>query len=115
MLSGRSGLYTKDQALQYLALIAASYDNLPARAWRNLQDTTNDPIISSRAPQTWPSWQRSEDYYNEGLLIWLDADTLIRERTNNAKSLDDFAKAFFGIKDGDWGVETYSFDAVVTA
>jgi len=113
MLAGRSGLYTKDQALQYLAMIAASYDNLPGRSWRAMIDTTNDPIVASRAPQNWRSFQRSEDYYNEGLLIWLDADTLIRQKTNNKKSLDDFAKAFFGIDNGDWGTVTYTFDDVV--
>jgi len=113
VLAARSGLYTKQQELEYLAITAASYDNLPARKWRALQDTTNDPIIASRSTQPWPSNQRSEDYYNEGLLIWLDADTLIREKTGGKKSLDDFARAFFGIKNGDWGVTTYNFDEVV--
>ena len=114
MLSGRSGLYSKDQALQVLAMTAASYDNLPGRSWRAMADTTNDPIIAQRAPQNWTSFERSEDYYNEGLLIWLDADTLIRQKTNNTKSLDDFAKAFFGVNNGDWGVDTYNFDDVVS-
>ncbi len=113
MLAGRSGLYSKDQALQVLAATAASYDNLPGRSWRALQDTTNDPIISSRSPQNWRSEQRSEDYYNEGLLIWLDADTLIRQKTNGTKSLDDFAKAFFGVNNGDWNEDLYTFDDVV--
>ena len=115
VLGGRSGLYSKDQALQYLAIIAASYDNLPGRKWRPMIDTTNDPIIASRAPQNWRTEQRSEDYYNEGLLIWLDVDTLIREKTGGRRSLDDFAKAFFGVRDGDWGVDTYTFDDVVKA
>ncbi|MGN6422959.1 MAG: M61 family metallopeptidase [Asticcacaulis sp.] len=113
MLAARSGLYSKDQALQILASTAAAYDNLPGREWRPLQDTTNDPIIAQRSPQGWRSYQRSEDYYNEGLLIWLDADTLIREKTNGKKSLDDFAKAFFGIDNGAWGEVTYNFNDVV--
>lgn len=113
MLAARSGLYSKDQALQVLANTAAAYDNLPGREWRPLQDTTNDPIIAERAPQGWRSYQRSEDYYNEGLLIWLDADTLIREKTGGKKSLDDFAKAFFGIDNGAWGEVTYNFNDVV--
>ena len=115
MLAGRSGLYSKDQAMQYLAMIAASYDNLPGRSWRALQDTTNDPIIAQRSPQNWTSDERSEDYYNEGLLIWLDADTLIRQKTGGARSLDDFAKGFFGIDNGQWGEVTYGFDDVVKA
>ncbi len=115
MLAARSGLYSKEQALQNIALTAASYDNLPGREWRNVQDTTNDPIIAQRSPQNWRNFQRSEDYYSEGELIWLDADTLIREKTNNAKSLDNFAHDFFGVDDGQWGEVTYNFDDVVKA
>jgi predicted metalloprotease with PDZ domain len=58
------------------------------------------------------SWQRSEDYYSEGELVWLDVDTLIRELSGGKKSLDDFARAFFGIKGGQWVSETYAFDDV---
>jgi len=60
-------------------------------------------------------WQRFEDYYAEGALIWLDADTLIRERSGGKRSLDDFARGFFGVEDGRWTPLTYSFEDVVTA
>ena len=59
------------------------------------------------------SWQRSEDYYSEGALVWLDVDTLIRERSNGQKSLDDFARAFFGIDNGSSVPVTYQFDDVM--
>jgi predicted metalloprotease with PDZ domain len=78
-----------------------------------LQDTTNDEIINPRRPQSWPDWQRFEDYYDEGALVWLDADTLIRERSKGGHSLDDFARAFFGIHDGSVTTVTYTFDDVV--
>ena len=113
VLGARAGLVTKQQTLDAMALTAAAYDNRVGRSWRAMQDTTNDPIIAARRPQAWTSWQRSEDYYSEGQLIWLDADTLIREQTKGKKSLDDFAKAFFGVNDGDWGQLTYDFDEVV--
>ncbi|MGH7020078.1 MAG: peptidase M61, partial [Brevundimonas sp.] len=48
-------------------------------------------------------------------LIWLDADTLIREATGGKKSLDDFAKGFFGGDDGSWAPRGYTFDDVVAA
>jgi predicted metalloprotease with PDZ domain len=38
---------------------------------------------------------------------------LIRELSDGKKSLDDFARAFFGIKSGQWTPETYDFDDVV--
>src|SRR3546814_2173636 len=85
------------------------------RNWRPLEDTTYDPIIAARRPKPWTSWQRSEDYYNEGLLIWLEVDGMLRELSRGRKSMDDFAKAFFGGRDGDWGVSPYNFDDVVAA
>ena len=113
VLAARSGLVTKQQALDSLAMTAALYDNRRGRDWRPVQDTTNDPIIASRKPLSWLSWQRSEDYYSEGLLVWMDADTLIREKTGGKKSLDDFAKTFFGVDNGSYVVRTYVFEDVV--
>ena len=80
-----------------------------------MQDTTNDEIINPRRPQSWEDRQRFEDYYDEGLLIWLDADTLIRERSGGKRSLDDFARAFFGLNDGSFVTVTYTFEDVVKA
>ncbi len=113
VLGGRAAIVTRQETLDAIAAIAAAYDVREGRSWRQLIDTTNDPIVASRRPFPFLSWQRSEDYYNEGLLIWLDADTLIREQSKGAKSLDDFAKAFFGVNDGDWSQLTYDFDEVV--
>jgi predicted metalloprotease with PDZ domain len=113
VLGARSGLYSKQETLDSLAAIAASLNERPARGWRSLDDTTNDPVISSRAPKGWTSFQRSEDYYNEGLLIWTEAESIIRRETKGAKGMDDFARAFFGINDGDWGINTYDFDTLV--
>jgi predicted metalloprotease with PDZ domain len=115
VLAARSGLLTRQQTLDVLAMTAAAYDHRIGREWRALQDTTNDPINAMRRPIPWRSWQRSEDYYSEGLLIWLDADTLIRERSGGNRSLDDFARAFFGIENGSYVTSTYTFDDVVNA
>ena len=115
VLAARSGLLTAQQALDAIALTAATYDRHVGRAWRDLQDTTNDPIIANRRPMPWRSWQRREDYYSEGALTWLDADTLIRRLSRGKRSLDDFARAFFGIDNGSYVTVTYDFDAVVAA
>ena len=115
ILAARAGLWNRQQFLDELASTAATYDVRIGRSWRQMQDTTNDPIVANRRPEPWRSWQRSEDYYSEGQLIWLDADTLIRERTGGKKSLDDFARAFFGVENGSYIVKTYTFDDVVGA
>ncbi|WP_395444122.1 M61 family metallopeptidase [Caulobacter sp. UC70_42] len=114
-LATRSGLYSPEQMRQRLALIAANAQATPGRSWRNLRDTTNAYIMNSAGGTGSTSWLRALDYYEEGQLLWLDVDTLIRERTNGARSLDDFARAFFGVDDGDMNVSTYDFEDVVAA
>jgi predicted metalloprotease with PDZ domain len=113
VLAARAGLWTKQQALDAIAATAAVYDHRIGREWRTMQDTTNDPIAAMRRPLPWRSWERSEDYYSEGQLMWLDADTLIRELSDGQRSLDDFAKAFFGVNDGSFLPATYTFEDVV--
>jgi predicted metalloprotease with PDZ domain len=113
VLAARSGLVTKQQSLDGLAMTAATHDVRVGRAWKSLQDTTNDPITAARRPLGWRSWQRSEDYYQEGQLVWLDVDTLIRELSGGRKSLDDFAKAFFGINDGSTIYVPFTFEDMV--
>jgi predicted metalloprotease with PDZ domain len=109
-------LLSKQDTLDAFAATAAAYGTgRPGRAWRPLIDTTNDPIIASRAPTPWRSWQRSEDYYSEGELIWIDVDRIIRQRSGGKRSIDDFARAFFGMRDRDYGELTYTFDDVVAA
>ncbi|WP_033074230.1 M61 family metallopeptidase [Sphingopyxis sp. MWB1] len=115
VLGARSGMQSKELVLGELASNAAFYSIQPGRAWRSVEDTTLDPIIAARKPRPFASATRTEDYYNEGALMWLEADMLIRRATNNKKSLDDFARSFFGGKEGDWGQVGYEFDDVVAA
>ncbi len=114
VLAARSGVQAKDTVLGQFATAAANYsEGQPGRAWRSVEDTTNDPIINRRRPLPYSSLSRSEDYYVEGALTWLEADQIIRQGTRGTKGLDDFARAFFGVRDGDWGELTYDFDEVV--
>ena len=115
VLASRSGLWSEDFGRQSWASLAANMDrNRQGRAWRALEDTTEQPLITARRPLSWLSWQRTEDYYTEGELLWLDIDTRIRELTRDRKSLDDFAKAFFQVP-GASGVSTYTFADVMQA
>jgi len=115
VLAARSGLLSRQDALDALAMTAAAYENRIGRNWRHVADTTLDPTIASRRPLPWTSWQRSEDYYSEGQLIWLDVDTLIREQSGGRKSLDDFASSFFAGPEGRVTTRTYVFEDVVAA
>lgn len=115
VLTARSGMRTVEQARDNIAAIAASFEIRPGLTWRPLIDTTNQPIISSHgaSPEVWDTWQRSYDYYPESDLIWLDVDTNIRELSGGNKSLDDFARLFFGIDNGSYVTRTYTFDDLV--
>lgn len=116
VLAARSALWSGEIARQAWASAAASMDRDRAgRLWRDLQDTTDQPIITARRPLSWLSWQRTEDYYTEGQLLWLDVDTRIRELTAEKRSLDDFAHAFFSIDPGQLGPHTYTLEDVVQA
>jgi predicted metalloprotease with PDZ domain len=114
VITARAGLRTFDTARDALALVAASYtENRPGLSWRALQDTTNDPIIAKRTSKSYRSWQLSEDYYSGGQLIWLEVDARLREASHDRVSLDDFARRFFGMNNGEWTVNPYDFDEVV--
>jgi predicted metalloprotease with PDZ domain len=115
VLTARSGMRSAADTRDLIAGIANSFDESPGRTWRPLIDTTNQPIVSERRPVTWQSWLRDEDYYFEGLLIWLDADTKIRELSGDRKSLDDFARLFYGIDNGSDVTRTYTLEDIVSA
>lgn len=113
VLAARSGIQSKDVVLGQFASNAGQFTQWPGRDWRSVEDTTHDPIISSRRPKPYASINRNEDYYTEGALMWLEADQIIRAGTGGKKGLDDFARSFFGMKNGDWGQQTYDFAGLV--
>jgi predicted metalloprotease with PDZ domain len=113
VLAGRSGIQSKEVVLADWARSAAFYSIQPGRKWRSVEDTTHDPVFAARKPKPNASLSRGEDYYNESSLVWLEAEMIIREKSGGKKSLDNFARAFFGMNDGDWGTLTYDFDEIV--
>jgi len=115
LLSARSGVRTPEQFRDTLAVIAAELDHRPGRIWRNLQDTADGVPAMQGAPHQWESWRRPLDYYDEDVLNWLWVDVIIRQQTQNKKSMDDFCHLFHGGQSGTAAVKTYTFDDVVNA
>jgi predicted metalloprotease with PDZ domain len=113
LLAVRSGLWTPQRYRERLAKVAAELDHRPGREWRPLADTAVAAQLLYEAPRAWASYRRGTDFYDEGWLIWLDADMLIREQTQGRRSLDDFCRRFHGGTGGSPRVETYTFDDVV--
>jgi len=114
MLAARSGIVTQAQYRDTLAMSAAGLDYRPGREWRSTGDTAVAASILRGGNPAWSNWKRGQDYYDEGELLWLDADTLIRKMTENKKSLDDFQKIFLA-KGGNTGplIVPYTFDELV--
>jgi predicted metalloprotease with PDZ domain len=113
VLAARAGFETQEQYRDLLAQTAAVLDYTPGREWRSTEDTAvAASVVRSYTP--WFNWRRGQDYYQEGELLWLDADTLIRKLTQNQKSLGDFEKIFLG-KGGNTGplIVTYDFNELV--
>jgi len=109
VLAARSGLKNQQQYRDMLAMSAASLDNESGRIWRSVEDTSIASSIDRRPIAPWGNWSRGQSYYQEGELLWLDADTLIREKTGDKKSLTDFQKIFLG-KGGDTGPNIVTYD-----
>lgn len=116
VLAARAGLYTPEQAREVLAATAATFEQRAGRDWRDLQDTVYQGIVDfNDAPQAWESWQRGYDFYDEGILLWLDVDTKLAELSSGKRSLDDFARGFFGGYAGKVEARRYGFDEVINA
>jgi predicted metalloprotease with PDZ domain len=114
VLGARSGLQGKDMVLGMLASWAGNFAEQPGRRWRSIEDTGSDPVFAGRKPKPYASLSRNEDYYTEGALVWLEADQIIRAGTGGTRSIDDFAKLFFGMNDGDWGQLPFEVDEIVS-
>jgi predicted metalloprotease with PDZ domain len=114
VLAARSGLKSQEQYRDVLAASAANLDYKPGREWRSTEDTAIAASILRGGNPAWANWKRGQDYYQEGELFWLDADTTIRKFTDNKKSLTDFLHIFLG-KGGNTGplIVTYNRDELI--
>jgi predicted metalloprotease with PDZ domain len=114
VLTARSGLETQAAYRDMLALTAANLDFRRGRDWRSTEDTAIAASILRGGNPAWSDWRRGQDYYEEGELLWLDADTLIRKMSGDKKSLSDFLKIFLA-RGGNTGplIVPYTFDELV--
>lgn len=113
ILTPRSGLLTADEFREELAITAAALDRKSGRAWRPLEDTAVAAQLLYNARDDYAGYRRGVDYYDEGTLIWLEVDVLIRDLSKGAKSLNDFCRAFHGGPGGAPVLKTYTFEDVV--
>jgi predicted metalloprotease with PDZ domain len=114
VLATRSRLLKVSDERDNLAMTAAGLDNEGGRLWRPLRDVADEAPILYSSPPAWAALRRtSTDFYTEGDLIWLEADTIIRRESHGARSLDDFLKRFASGGTTTPSVKTYTVDDVI--
>jgi len=99
LLATRAGFNDPAYMRDYIGFIAAYYAHQPARASTPLVDTAAESWVLRTTDDAWGSLRRAQDYYDEGALVWLRADAIIREQSQGQHSLDDFLRSFFGQRD----------------
>ncbi len=91
LLSFRTGIRKPSEYPQYLAAIYSQMASEPGRRTEPLIDLTTAAPYLYEAHGEYSSIRRTAgDFYTEGELLWLDVDTIIREKTHGRKSLDTF-------------------------
>ncbi len=115
VLTARSGLWSPDTWRDVIAYRAAAMAHRTGRAWRPLIDTTVAAQLLYGSTEAWSNWRRQTDFYREGELLWLAVDAKIRQLSHGQRSIDDFARKFFGADNGSFVTHTYAFDDVVNA
>jgi predicted metalloprotease with PDZ domain len=99
LLATRAGFNDAAYMRDVLGSVASDLALEPGRESIPLVDTATQDWVLRSAPSGWSSLRRGQDYYQEGALIWLRADTIIREQSHDRVSLDDFLRSFFGQHD----------------
>ena len=115
VLAARAGLETGAQVKDRLAIYQAEMDTRTGRSWRNLQDVSRSAQLLYSAGEPWTILRRSTDFYREGPLLWLQVDSVMREKSKGARSLDNFAADFFGPPDGVIAVKPYTYQELISA
>jgi len=96
LLATRAGFNDAGYARGYFGDMASNFTYSPARATTALVDTATESWVLRGVRGGWGSLRRGQDYYDEGALMWLRADVLIREQSHGRVSLDDFVRGFLG-------------------
>jgi predicted metalloprotease with PDZ domain len=108
VLATRAGFNDADYLRNQLGWSASDFAHEAGRAETPLVDTATENWVLRSANGPWSSLRRRQDYYDEGALMWLYADVLIRQQSHGSKSLDDFLKSFLGQRDTDPIVVPYT-------
>jgi predicted metalloprotease with PDZ domain len=87
----RSGIWSKDRFYEDLGEQITELESRPANHWQSAEQSSLDAWLEKYQLYNQPDY--SVSYYTKGQVLGYLLDILIRDRTNNAKSLDDVLRA----------------------
>ncbi len=87
----RTGLWSKQEFYQDLGNQISEIEASPAEQWQSAEESSLDAWLEKYALYTQP--QRSVSYYTKGQVLGVLLDIVIRDRTDNQKSMDDVLRA----------------------
>jgi len=87
----RTQLWSKDQFYFDLSQQVSELENRPANRWQSAEESSLDAWLEKYPLYNRP--QESVSYYAKGQVLGVLLDILIRDRTNNERSLDDVLRA----------------------
>ncbi len=87
----RTGIWSKQEFYQDLGGQISEIEASPAEQWQSAEESSLDAWLEKYALYTQP--QRSVSYYTKGQVLGVLLDIVIRDRTDNQKSLDDVLRA----------------------
>jgi predicted metalloprotease with PDZ domain len=87
----RTGLWSKQEFLQDLGQQITELESRPAEQWQSVEQSSLDAWLEKYALYNQP--QRSVSYYTKGQVLGFLLDIVLRDRTDNQRSLDDLLRA----------------------
>jgi predicted metalloprotease with PDZ domain len=87
----RSGIWSKEQFYADLGAQITELENRPANRWQSAEQSSLDAWLEKYPLYNQPEY--SVSYYTKGQVLGDLLDILIRDRTDNEKSLDDVLRA----------------------
>lgn len=95
VLAVRCGFATTEEFTETVAGYIGGAIYQKGRQWRSVHDTEHSSSLLRGGSSNWPYLRRSQDYYREGAMLFMEFDARIRNLTEGEKSLDDFCATFF--------------------
>src|SRR6516162_7968419 len=86
----RSGIWNHQQFYQDLSAQITELETRPAERWQSAEQSSLDTWLEKYALYNQP--QRSVSYYTKGQVLGVLLDILIRDRSDNQRSLDDLMR-----------------------